>query len=212
MLTGRLLPHALGQQGGRAQADAAIAAFALVAAPVGEEAASGGAGGEVPAASGEEEDGGGAGAEEEGEGEIAAEIAALGGGGLGGFLFRMGEAADALQLRLARLGTACAAAAGDGPNADRQSAAGDDTAGGAAAAVPEESTSAEGGGRAGGAGGGEQERNSHALSMLRRVRCRLEGRVGEARLGVAEQVEAMIRQATSVDQLAMLYEGWAPWV
>jgi phosphatidylinositol kinase/protein kinase (PI-3 family) len=29
---------------------------------------------------------------------------------------------------------------------------------------------------------------------------------------VDEQVEAMIAQATSVDNLAAMYEGWAPWV
>ena len=63
---------------------------------------------------------------------------------------------------------------------------------------------------------GEQPKNGHALAMLRRVHSRLSGsdgpQSGKAPVNVAQQVEWIIHQATSVDQLSAMYEGWAPWV
>ena len=65
---------------------------------------------------------------------------------------------------------------------------------------------------------GKQERNTHALGVLRRVKVKLEGRdkwpgkEREAKLSVADQVEMVVRHATSADNLAQLYEGWVAWV
>ena len=59
----------------------------------------------------------------------------------------------------------------------------------------------------------KQERNSHALNVLKRVRLKLTGRIGEhAKLSVPEQVNAVIEEAISVDNLCVMYEGWTPWI
>ena len=66
--------------------------------------------------------------------------------------------------------------------------------------------------------GPKQERNIHALTVLRRIKCKLDGRdrwpgkERETKQSVAEQVEMVCKAATSVDNLAQLYEGWAAWV
>ena len=63
-----------------------------------------------------------------------------------------------------------------------------------------------------------QEKNVHALTVLRRVKCKLDGRdkwpgkEREAKQSVVEQVEMVIKQATSLDNMCLLYEGWAPWL
>lgn len=61
---------------------------------------------------------------------------------------------------------------------------------------------------------GEQKRNAYAVSVWKRVRMKLEGRDPEMtrRCSVAEQVDYVIREAMSEDNLACLYEGWTPWV
>jgi serine/threonine-protein kinase SMG1 len=59
-----------------------------------------------------------------------------------------------------------------------------------------------------------QERNAFAMSVLRRVRAKLEGKdldPGKA-MSVQEQVELIISESTSVDNLCQHYEGWTPWV
>ena len=62
-----------------------------------------------------------------------------------------------------------------------------------------------------------QERNLHALTVLRRIKCKLDGmdkwpgKARETKQGVAEQVEAVIKQAISPDNLCAMYEGWTPW-
>ncbi|XP_022908365.2 serine/threonine-protein kinase SMG1 [Onthophagus taurus] len=59
-----------------------------------------------------------------------------------------------------------------------------------------------------------QQRNAYAVSVWRRVRQKLEGKdpdVGR-KYTIQEQVEHVIREATSLDNLALLYEGWTPWV
>ena len=38
------------------------------------------------------------------------------------------------------------------------------------------------------------------------------GPAGGRVLSVSEQAAAMIEQATSVDRLAVMFEGWAPWI
>ncbi|OXU25637.1 hypothetical protein TSAR_001094 [Trichomalopsis sarcophagae] len=59
-----------------------------------------------------------------------------------------------------------------------------------------------------------QERNAYALNVWRRVRMKLEGREPNPnrKYTTAEQVEYVIREAQSIENLALLYEGWTPWV
>ncbi|XP_043280213.1 serine/threonine-protein kinase SMG1 isoform X1 [Venturia canescens] len=59
-----------------------------------------------------------------------------------------------------------------------------------------------------------QERNVYALNVWRRVRGKLKGYdPNPLRMYTpAEQVEYVIREAQSFDNLALLYEGWTPWV
>ena len=59
-----------------------------------------------------------------------------------------------------------------------------------------------------------QERNAYALNVWRRVRMKLEGRDPNPnrKYTTAEQVEYVIREAQSTENLALLYEGWTPWV
>ncbi|XP_014477330.1 PREDICTED: serine/threonine-protein kinase SMG1 isoform X2 [Dinoponera quadriceps] len=59
-----------------------------------------------------------------------------------------------------------------------------------------------------------QERNAYALNVWRRVRMKLEGRDPQPsrKYTTAEQVEYVIREAQSTENLALLYEGWTPWV
>lgn len=60
----------------------------------------------------------------------------------------------------------------------------------------------------------EQKRNAYAVSVWRRIRMKLEGRDRDPnrRQTVHEQVDWMIREAMNPDNLAVLYEGWTPWV
>jgi len=202
-LSGRLLPHILHERGGRQQAETAIGAFLQAATPAGGD----GRGGVGDAADRRRS---------EASPEAARDVES--------FLATLLDAAADVGPRLERLGTACAAAAGDGPAGSESAAGGAAEPPDAAAddvfearqrrgAAPEDTT--EGPGRA---VGGKQPKNPHALAMLRRVKCKLEGRdrwpgrERESRQSVAEQVDSLIRQATSLDQLALLYEGWAPWV
>ncbi|XP_035261317.1 serine/threonine-protein kinase SMG1 [Anguilla anguilla] len=59
-----------------------------------------------------------------------------------------------------------------------------------------------------------QERNSYAVSVWKRVKAKLEGRDVDPnrRMSVTEQVDYVIKEATNVDNLAQLYEGWTAWV
>ncbi|XP_055371499.1 serine/threonine-protein kinase Smg1 [Condylostylus longicornis] len=60
----------------------------------------------------------------------------------------------------------------------------------------------------------EQKRNAYGVSVWRRIRMKLEGRDPDPnrRQTIAEQVDWMIREARNPDNLAVLYEGWTPWV
>ncbi|XP_017064765.1 serine/threonine-protein kinase Smg1 isoform X2 [Drosophila eugracilis] len=60
----------------------------------------------------------------------------------------------------------------------------------------------------------EQKRNAYGVSVWKKIRMKLEGRDpdGNQRSTVAEQVDYAIREATNPDNLAVLYEGWTPWV
>ena len=59
-----------------------------------------------------------------------------------------------------------------------------------------------------------EEKNSFALNVLRRIRVKLEGREPDAlkRSSVQEQVDFIIRESTSIDNLAHMYEGWTAWI
>ncbi|KAM8824507.1 serine/threonine-protein kinase SMG1 isoform 2-T2 [Synchiropus picturatus] len=59
-----------------------------------------------------------------------------------------------------------------------------------------------------------QERNSYAVSVWKRVKAKLEGRDVDPnrRMSVSEQVDVVIKEATNMDNLAQLYEGWTAWV
>merc|ERR550517_203352 len=61
---------------------------------------------------------------------------------------------------------------------------------------------------------GQEEKNKFALSVLRRVRVKLEGREPDAlrRSTVGEQVDFVIREAQNVENLALMYEGWTAWI
>ncbi|TKS92475.1 Serine/threonine-protein kinase SMG1 [Collichthys lucidus] len=58
-----------------------------------------------------------------------------------------------------------------------------------------------------------QERNSYAVSVWKRVKAKLEGRDIDPnrRMSVTEQVDFVIKEATNMDNLAQLYEGWTAW-
>ncbi|XWS40368.1 hypothetical protein CRYUN_Cryun18bG0135200 [Craigia yunnanensis] len=57
-------------------------------------------------------------------------------------------------------------------------------------------------------------KNAYAMSVLRRVEMKLDGRdISERReISIAEQVDYLLKQATSVDNLCSMYEGWTPWI
>ncbi|XP_008459237.2 uncharacterized protein LOC103498422 isoform X1 [Cucumis melo] len=57
-------------------------------------------------------------------------------------------------------------------------------------------------------------RNAYAMSVLRRVEMKLNGRdnVDNRELSITEQVDYLLKQATSVDNLCNMYEGWTPWI
>ncbi|KAF5448742.1 hypothetical protein F2P56_029247 [Juglans regia] len=57
-------------------------------------------------------------------------------------------------------------------------------------------------------------KNAYAMSVLRRVEMKLEGGDigGNRDISVAEQVDYLLKQATSIDNLCNMYEGWTPWI
>jgi PI-3-kinase-related kinase SMG-1 len=75
-----------------------------------------------------------------------------------------------------------------------------------------------------------QEKNAHAVAVWKRVRAKLEGRGnsssggsggiggsksdsnGQRHMSVAEQVEKTIREATSNENLSVMFEGWTAWI
>ena len=113
---------------------------------------------------------------------------------------------------------------GGGREEPESAAAGDGEAFGAKAAAEE---GEEGGGEVGGEEGGE-ERNKYAVSILRRVKQKMDGRDriesfgipgggggvlgGAGKMTVQEQVDMTIKDATNIEKLCEMYEGWTPWV
>lgn len=59
-----------------------------------------------------------------------------------------------------------------------------------------------------------EEKNAFAMNVLNRIRNKLEGREPNAlrKASVEEQVDFIIREATSQENLAFMYEGWTAWI
>ncbi|KAI8016538.1 Serine/threonine-protein kinase SMG1 [Camellia lanceoleosa] len=57
-------------------------------------------------------------------------------------------------------------------------------------------------------------KNAYAMSVLKRVEMKLDGQdIADNRpISIAEQVDYLLKQATSVDNLCNMYEGWTPWI
>ncbi|XP_058069212.1 uncharacterized protein LOC131218594 isoform X2 [Magnolia sinica] len=57
-------------------------------------------------------------------------------------------------------------------------------------------------------------KNAYALSVLRRIEMKLDGQdIEENRqMNISEQVDHLLKQATSIDNLCNMYEGWTPWI
>ncbi|KAI3446049.1 hypothetical protein Pfo_002714 [Paulownia fortunei] len=57
-------------------------------------------------------------------------------------------------------------------------------------------------------------KNAYAMSLLRRVEMKLDGRdiTDNREISIAEQVDFLLRQATNIDNLCNMYEGWTPWI
>nr|XP_019702664.1 serine/threonine-protein kinase SMG1 isoform X2 [Elaeis guineensis] len=57
-------------------------------------------------------------------------------------------------------------------------------------------------------------KNAYALSVLRQVELKIDGRdVEDIRsLEISEQVDFLVKQATNIDNLCNMYEGWTPWI
>ncbi|OQU91030.1 hypothetical protein SORBI_3001G097200 [Sorghum bicolor] len=57
-------------------------------------------------------------------------------------------------------------------------------------------------------------KNPFALSILKQVEHKLHGQDidGTRSLNISEQVDYLLKQATSIDNLCNMYEGWTPWI
>uniref|UniRef100_A0ACD5X441 Uncharacterized protein n=1 Tax=Avena sativa TaxID=4498 RepID=A0ACD5X441_AVESA len=57
-------------------------------------------------------------------------------------------------------------------------------------------------------------KNPFALSILKQLEHKLHGRDidGTRSLKISEQVDHLLKQATSIDNLCNMYEGWTPWI
>ncbi|KAL3814182.1 hypothetical protein ACJIZ3_015450 [Penstemon smallii] len=57
-------------------------------------------------------------------------------------------------------------------------------------------------------------KNAYAMSILRRVEMKLDGRdiTDSRQISVAEHVDFLLKQATNIDNLCNMYEGWTPWI
>lgn len=57
-------------------------------------------------------------------------------------------------------------------------------------------------------------KNAYAMSVLRRVEMKLDGHdiADNREISITEQVDYLLKQATSVDNLCNMYEGWTPWI
>ncbi|XP_020886986.1 serine/threonine-protein kinase SMG1 [Arabidopsis lyrata subsp. lyrata] len=57
-------------------------------------------------------------------------------------------------------------------------------------------------------------KNAYALSVLKCMEMKIDGRgiADNREVSIPEQVDYLIKQATSVDNLCNMYEGWTPWI
>ncbi|ESQ50945.1 hypothetical protein EUTSA_v10022517mg [Eutrema salsugineum] len=57
-------------------------------------------------------------------------------------------------------------------------------------------------------------KNAYALSVLKSMEMKIDGRniADNKEISIPEQVDYLIKQATSVDNLCNMYEGWTPWI
>ena len=137
------------------------------------------------------------------------------------FLTSTQEAASAVYPQLKHLGEVLASAAegGTASSAGANEATGEATEAAIASKTTATATPGTGSSPLGAnVKGPKQERNVHALTVLRRIKCKLDGkdrwpgRERETRQSVSEQVESVIKQACSPENLSMMYEGWCAWV
>lgn len=58
------------------------------------------------------------------------------------------------------------------------------------------------------------KRNAYAVSLMKRVEMKLEGREKDVNrtMDITEQVDFLIKQATNLDNLCNMFEGWTPWI
>ncbi|XP_042907666.1 serine/threonine-protein kinase SMG1 isoform X2 [Parasteatoda tepidariorum] len=59
-----------------------------------------------------------------------------------------------------------------------------------------------------------QERNTYATNVWKRVKLKLDGKDPDPmkKSNISEQIDFVIKEATNMENLAVLYEGWTPWV
>ncbi|XP_074581436.1 uncharacterized protein LOC141837962 [Curcuma longa] len=56
-------------------------------------------------------------------------------------------------------------------------------------------------------------KNAYALTVLKQVELKIDGKSLDDRSSeVSEQVDYLIKQATNIDNLCNMYEGWTPWI
>ncbi|XP_057787544.1 uncharacterized protein LOC131004800 isoform X2 [Salvia miltiorrhiza] len=57
-------------------------------------------------------------------------------------------------------------------------------------------------------------KNAYAVSVLRRVEMKIDGQdiTDNREISIPEQVDFLLRQATNIDNLCNMYEGWTPWI
>ncbi|KAJ6402761.1 hypothetical protein OIU84_014793 [Salix udensis] len=57
-------------------------------------------------------------------------------------------------------------------------------------------------------------KNAYAMSVLRRIEMKIDGQdiVNSREISIEEQVDHLLKQAMSVDNLCNMYEGWTPWI
>jgi PI-3-kinase-related kinase SMG-1 len=61
-----------------------------------------------------------------------------------------------------------------------------------------------------------QTRNTTALTILKQIKLKLEGRVGSKNsvncLSIEDHVKHLIEEASDPSNLSLMFEGWMPWI
>ena len=149
----------------------------------------------------------------------------------GDFLSKMGdicEQSGCMAQNLARISEAALSLVADGELEEAPAACARGGQGTTKAAQAKEASSAVAASASSWGRNFDQERSSYALNLVRRVKGKLEGRADciatcasqtaegaaspSAKLNVQEQVDLLIQQATSEDNLSRMFEGWTPWI